>query len=156
MEKATFAAGCFWGIEAEFASIEGVKETTVGYIGGTADNPTYEEVCSGLTGHAEAVEILFDSEIISYDDLLHIFWEIHDPTSLNRQGLDVGSQYRSVIFYHNDEQQQKALKQKQKLEAKGVYVRPIVTEIVPAQKFYRAEDYHQKYYMRKGSGGCQI
>ncbi|MEI7473640.1 MAG: peptide-methionine (S)-S-oxide reductase MsrA [bacterium] len=154
MEKATFAAGCFWGIEAEFSSINGVKETTVGYIGGNTVNPTYEEVCSHSTGHAEAVEILFDPNIVSYDDLLDVFWQIHDPTTLNMQGLDVGSQYRSVIFYHSEEQREKATESKKKTENMGIYKNPIVTEIIPAETFYRAEEYHQKYYEKKGTRGC--
>ena len=154
MEKATFAAGCFWGIEAEFRKMKGVISTQVGYAGGKTENPTYEEVCTNTTGHAEAVEITFDPEIISYNDLLNIFWEIHDPTTLNRQGFDIGSQYRSVISFHNEEQKKLAKESKEKLEKSGKFDKPIVTEIIPASKFWRAEEYHQQYYEKTGRQGC--
>ena len=148
MEKATFAAGCFWGVEESFRKIKGVKETTVGYMGGTFENPTYEDVCTGLTGHAEVVEIEYDPEQISYEELLNKFWEIHDPTQVNRQGVDVGSQYRSIIFYHNEKQKQIAEKSKSKLDDSGKYSKPIATEIKESKTFYKAEEYHQKYLQR--------
>lgn len=146
VEKATFAAGCFWHVEHAFSQVRGVTSTTVGYTGGTADNPSYKMVCSDITGHAEAVEVTFDPKKISYSQLLDIFWKIHDPTQFNRQGPDVGTQYRSAIFYHSPEQQQAALDSKAKLEASHKFSQPIVTEIVPAKDFYRAEEYHQKYF----------
>lgn len=141
MEKATFAAGCFWGVEAKFRALEGVVDAQVGYIGGHKPTPTYEEVCSGETGHAEAVEVTFDPEKISYEDLLKIFWKIHDPTTRNRQGFDIGSQYRSVVFYHNEDQKKLA----EELKPSGA-----VTEIVPAKTFWRAEEYHQQYLKKVG------
>ena len=147
-EKAIFAAGCFWGVEAAFRKVKGVFSTRVGYIGGHFDNPTYEDVCSHKTGHAEAVEIIYDPSIISYEELLKVFWKIHDPTTLNRQGWDFGTQYRSAIFYHNDEQKAEALASKEKMEKSGIYIKKIVTEIIPATKFYEAEEYHQQYYER--------
>jgi peptide-methionine (S)-S-oxide reductase len=156
MEKATFAAGCFWGIEEEFASIKGVIQTNVGYTGGMTVNPSYEEVCLGKTGHVEAVELIFDPQIVSYENLLDVFWQIHDPTTLNSQGLDVGTQYKSVIFYHNKEQYEKALKSKEKIEKSGPYKNEIVTEIIPVQTFYKAEEYHQQYYKKKNSGNCSF
>jgi peptide-methionine (S)-S-oxide reductase len=149
-EKATFAAGCFWGIEAAFRRINGVIKTQVGYTGGDYENPSYQDVCSGKTGHAESVQIEFDPNVVSYEDLLHAFWEMHDPTSKNRQGLDIGNQYRSAIFYHNDEQREKALKSRDKLNSSGRYKKEIVTEIEPADEFYLAEEYHQRYYDKKG------
>ena len=145
MEKATFAAGCFWGVEEAFSKIKGVKETTVGYMGGDYENPSYEDVCSNKTGHAEVVEIKYEPEEITYEELLEKFWEIHDPTQKNRQGPDVGTQYRSVIFYHNNEQKNKAEKSKKNLEKSNKYNKPIETEITDAKKFYKAEEYHQKY-----------
>lgn len=145
MEKATFAAGCFWGVEAKFRKLYGVKSTQVGYTGGHKENPTYEEVCSDSTGHAEAVEITFESEKISYQQLLEVFWDIHNPTTPDRQGVDVGSQYRSAIFFHNKEQEKLAFESKKELEKSGIFDTPIVTEILPASKFWRAEEYHQKY-----------
>ena len=147
-EKATFGAGCFWGIEAAFRKVKGVISTRVGYTGGHFENPTYEDVCSHKTGHVEAVEIIYDPSIVSFKDLLDIFWNIHDPTTLNRQGWDVGTQYRSAIFYHNDEQKAEALASKEKMEKSGIYIKKIVTEIIPATKFYEAEEYHQQYYER--------
>lgn len=156
MEKATFAAGCFWGVEAAFRALPGVVGTTVGYTGGTLPNPTYQDVCTGRTGHAEAVEVEFDPERVSYEDLLRVFWENHDPTTLNRQGPDVGTQYRSAIFFHTPEQQAAALASKQELERTGAYKRPIMTEIAPAAPFYRAEEYHQQYLEKRGQASCRI
>ncbi|MBD3253851.1 MAG: peptide-methionine (S)-S-oxide reductase MsrA [Candidatus Lokiarchaeota archaeon] len=144
-EKATFAAGCFWGVESAFRKVDGVISTRVGYTGGEYENPTYEDICSHKTRHAEAVEITYDPEKVSYDDLLDVFWRIHNPTTLNRQGWDIGSQYRSAIFYHNEEQKQKALQSKAELESEKRFKNPIVTEIVSASKFWKAEDYHQQY-----------
>lgn len=156
MEKATFAAGCFWGVEAEFRQIKGVVSTAVGYEGGTSDNPTYRDVCTGRTGHAETVEVEYDPLRVSYEDLLKVFWENHDPTTLNRQGPDVGTQYRSVIFYHNPEQQAAALASKEKLQSSGKYRRPIVTQVVPAAQFFKAEDYHQQYLEKRGLSHCNL
>jgi peptide-methionine (S)-S-oxide reductase len=156
MQKATFAAGCFWGVEAAFRQIKGVKQTTVGYSGGTLENPGYRDVCSGRTGHAEAIEIEYDPMEVSYDELLQVFWENHDPTTLNRQGPDVGTQYRSVIFYHDEEQQLAATRSKEELAGSGRYRNPIVTEIVPAAEFYRAEEYHQQYLEKRGLATCKI
>lgn len=152
MAKATFAAGCFWGVEAAFRHIEGVTATQVGYGGGETKTPTYERVCTGETGHAEAVEVEFDPSRVSYDELLETFWNCHDPTTLNRQGPDVGTQYRSVIFYHDGEQEAAARKSKQAREDTGLHQGEIVTEIVPAQEFYRAEDYHQQYFEKRRVG----
>lgn len=145
MNKATFSAGCFWGVEEHFRVLDGVEETAVGYIGGYLDNPTYELVCSGETGHAEAVELLFDSQRISYEQLLQEFFRCHNPTTRNRQGWDIGTQYRSGVFYHTEDQRQLAEQVKAELEASGRYPDPIVTEIVPATTFWRAEEYHQQY-----------
>lgn len=156
MQKATFAAGCFWGVEAAFRQIKGVKETAVGYSGGTYENPGYRDVCTGLTGHAEAVEVEFDPEVLSYSELLSVFWENHDPTTLNRQGPDVGSQYRSAIFYHDEEQKAAAIASMEELSNSGRYKKPIVTEITPAVKFYRAEEYHQQYFEKRGVASCKI
>jgi peptide-methionine (S)-S-oxide reductase len=149
IEKAAFAAGCFWGVEEAFGKVSGVIETKVGYMGGNLENPTYENVCTNTTGHAEVVEIKYDSEKISYDDLLNLFWKIHDPTQVNRQGVDIGSQYRSVIFYHNKEQKELAEKSKKELDESGKYKKPIATEITDAKTFYMAEEYHQKYLQKK-------
>ncbi|MGV9173721.1 MAG: peptide-methionine (S)-S-oxide reductase MsrA [Promethearchaeia archaeon] len=143
-EKATFAAGCFWGVEANFRKIDGVISTRVGYTGGHFPDPTYKDVCSDKTGHAEAVEIIFDTEELTYEVLLEKFWRIHNPTTPNRQGPDVGSQYRSAIFYHNDKQKKLAEKSKQQMDEK--FKRPIITEIVPAERFWEAEEYHQQYH----------
>ncbi|MEA5445149.1 peptide-methionine (S)-S-oxide reductase MsrA [Gammaproteobacteria bacterium AB-CW1] len=154
--KATFGAGCFWGVEARFREIDGVLDTQVGYLGGDFENPSYEDVCSGETGHAEVVQMVYDSEKVSYQALLEVFWEMHDPTSLNRQGPDVGSQYRSAIFYHDEAQRQAAESAKQALQASGRFQRPIVTEISPASTFYRAEEYHQRYLEKKGLSSCAI
>lgn len=143
---ATFGAGCFWCVEAIFEELNGVIHVESGYSGGHVANPTYEEVCTGTTGHAEVIQITFDPEVISYIELLEVFWKTHDPTTLNRQGPDVGTQYRSVVFYHNDEQRKLSLEMKEKLDREGIWENPIVTEIVPYETFYRAEDYHQDYY----------
>src|SRR4051812_12052143 len=156
MAKAYFAAGCFWGVEAEFRQIPGVSATAVGYMGGKTEHPTYRQVCSHTTGHAEAVEVEYDPEKVSYDDLLNVFWENHDPTQLNRQGPDIGDQYRTVIFYHTPEQQAAAQASKERLEAEKKYRRPIVTQIVPAETFYVAEDYHQQYLEKRGLSTCKI
>ncbi|MFK5925180.1 MAG: peptide-methionine (S)-S-oxide reductase MsrA [Desulfuromusa sp.] len=149
MGRATFAGGCFWGTEEAFRTLDGVIETAVGYMGGTTENPTYEMVCTGATGHAEVVDINFDPEVISYQQLIKHFWTIHNPTSLNFQGVDTGTQYRTEIFYHGDEQRQQALESKKALAASGVYDALIVTEITPAGSFWRAEEYHQKYFMKQ-------
>ena len=154
MAKATFAAGCFWGVEAEFRRLEGVTRTTVGYIGGRTANPTYEQVCSHTTGHAEAVEVEFDPERISYEDLLNVFWATHDPTQLNRQGPDIGDQYRSAIFFHDAEQELEA--KKSVAYAQETRRRPIVTQIVPAETFWEAEDYHQQYLEKRGMATCNV
>ena len=146
MEKATFGAGCFWGVEAQFRQVKGVTSAIVGYSGGALVNPTYEDVCSGETGHAEAVEVIFDPETITYDELLDVFWSIHDPTTLNRQGPDTGSQYRSAIFTHDPEQTATAQASKERLQNTIGPGREIVTEITPAGEFYLAEDYHQRYF----------
>jgi peptide-methionine (S)-S-oxide reductase len=156
MAKATFAAGCFWGVEATFRQIPGVTSTRVGYIGGQFKNPTYKDVCSSRTGHAEAVEVDFDPAKVPYEDLLAVFWANHDPTQLNRQGPDFGTQYRSAIFYHSPEQAQAAQNSKTRLEQSGTYNRPIVTQIVPAETFYEAEDYHQQYLEKRGLATCHI
>ncbi|HOM67397.1 MAG TPA: peptide-methionine (S)-S-oxide reductase MsrA [Brevefilum fermentans] len=145
---ATFAAGCFWGVEASFSKIAGVLDTVVGYTGGTFPNPSYQMVCTGNTGHAEAVQVTFDPQKITYTDLVKAFFDLHDPTTRNRQGPDVGSQYRSVIFYHDPEQQKIAEQVKSELDASGKYRYSIVTQIVPAGEFYRAEEYHQQYYAK--------
>ncbi len=156
MEKATFAAGCFWGVEAEFRNIKGVVDTTVGYTGGTFPNPTYKDVCTGSTGHAESVQVEFDPSQVSYQQLLDAFWEMHDPTTLNRQGPDFGTQYRSAIFFHTPEQEKIARSAKEKLEAYGRFGRTIVTEIKPASEFYRAEEYHQRYLEKRGAASCRL
>lgn len=155
-QKATFAAGCFWGVEAAFRKLAGVVSTSVGYTGGRTENPGYKEVCSGRTGHAEAVEVIFDPDVISYDELLDAFWETHNPTTLNRQGPDVGTQYRSAIFTHDLEQQAAAQASKDRLAASGKYNKAIVTEITPASRFYLAEDYHQQYLEKRGLATCHI
>ncbi|MDA2935583.1 peptide-methionine (S)-S-oxide reductase MsrA [Acidobacteria bacterium AH-259-D05] len=150
MEKATFGAGCFWGVEAVFRQVSGVVSTSVGYLGGTFEDPTYQDVCSGRTGHAEVVQVEYDPSQASYNDLLDEFWKIHDPTTLNRQGPDLGTQYRSAIFFHNPEQEAAAKASKNELENSGRYKDPIVTEITPASQFYRAEEYHQQYFEKHG------
>ena len=155
-EKATFGAGCFWGVEADFRQIKGVKSTRVGYAGGRTANPTYRDVCSHTTGHAEVVQVTYDPTRVSYDELLNVFWENHDPTQLNRQGPDVGDQYRSVIFYQSPEQEATARASKERLAASGKFRRPIVTLIEPAPTFYEAEDYHQQYLEKRGLSTCAI
>ncbi|MBI4381223.1 MAG: peptide-methionine (S)-S-oxide reductase MsrA [candidate division NC10 bacterium] len=152
MGKATFAAGCFWGVEEAFRKVKGVMSTSVGYAGGSFNNPTYEDVCSGRTGHAEAVEVEYDPSRVTYEDLLTVFWDNHDPTTLNRQGPDVGSQYRSAIFFHTLEQKAAAIASKENLQKSGRYKNPIATEITPASQFYRAEDYHQQYVEKRERG----
>ncbi|HUT56605.1 MAG TPA: peptide-methionine (S)-S-oxide reductase MsrA [Phycisphaerae bacterium] len=154
LEKATFAAGCFWGVEAAFRRVEGVVSTRVGYTGGHFDNPTYEDVCTGRTGHAEAVEVTYDPSRVTYDDLLEVFWGCHDPTTLNRQGSDVGYQYRSGIFYHSQDQKAAAEASKSRLDGAGRHSRPVVSQIVPASAFYPAEEYHQQYLQKRGAASC--
>jgi len=156
MAKATFAAGCFWGVEATFRQLPGVISTRVGYIGGKTENPTYKDVCTDGTGHAEAVEVDYDPAKISYGKLLKTFWENHDPTQLNRQGPDWGTQYRSAIFFHSPEQEAEAKASKQALENSGRFRKPIVTQIVPAETFYEAEDYHQQYLEKRGLASCHV
>jgi peptide-methionine (S)-S-oxide reductase len=156
MAIATFAAGCFWGVEATFRQLPGVKSTRVGYIGGTTVGPTYEQVCTGRTNHAEAVEVEYDPEKISYEKLLEVFYENHDPTQVNRQGPDVGTQYRSAVFYHSPEQQAAAEKVQQERDSSGRYRRPIATQIVPSVEFYAAEDYHQQYLEKRGLSSCHL
>jgi peptide-methionine (S)-S-oxide reductase len=156
MEQATFAAGCFWGVEAAFRRVSGVVEATVGYTGGSTANPDYRAVCSGRTGHAEAVLLRFDPDKVSYRQLVEFFWKIHDPTTLNRQGPDVGSQYRSAIFTHSVAQAVTAKASLAELQASGQLRRPVVTEIVPATEFYPAEEYHQRYLEKHGRGGCAL
>ncbi len=154
--KATFGAGCFWGVEATFRRVPGVVSTSVGYLGGSLPNPTYEDVCTDRTGHAEVIEVEYEPSKAAYDDLLAVFWESHDPTTLNRQGPDVGTQYRSAIFFHTPEQEAAARASKEKLERSGKFGRPIVTEITPASAFYRAEEYHQQYLEKRGLAHCAI
>ena len=153
-ETAIFAAGCFWGVEADFRRADGVTATRVGYIGGRTDHPTYRQVCGKRTGHAEAVEVTFDPEVISYDDLLERFWVVHDPTTRNRQGFDIGSQYRSAIFFHSPEQEAAAVRTRDELQGKMHWPKKVVTEIVPATEFYEAEDYHQQYLEKRGRSTC--
>lgn len=156
MEKATFGAGCFWGVEAAFRQIKGVVSTAVGYMGGTLKNPSYEDVCTDRTGHAEVVQVEFDPAQVPYDDLLRVFWENHDPTTLNRQGPDTGTQYRSAIFFHSPEQKAAAESSRDALARSGQYRRPIVTEITPASEFWRAEEYHQQYLEKRGLAHCRL
>jgi peptide-methionine (S)-S-oxide reductase len=156
MAKATFGAGCFWGVEELFRNIPGVISTSVGYTGGTTENPTYEDVCTDKTGHAEVVDIDFDPNEVSYSDLLKVFFENHNPTTLNQQGPDVGTQYRSAIFYHDDEQKNQAEQMKKKLDQSGKLHKPIVTEITAAKTYYPAEEYHQKYLQKRGINSCHI
>jgi len=155
-EKATFGAGCFWGVEAAFRQVKGVKATAVGYAGGSTQNPTYKEVCTDATGHAEVVQVEYDPAEVLYDALLGVFWVSHDPTQLNRQGPDVGAQYRSVIFFHTPEQEAAARESKAALESSGRFRRPIVTEILTAPEFWPAEDYHQQYLEKRGLSHCRI
>lgn len=156
MEKATFGAGCFWGVEARFREVKGVLSAAVGYLGGSLKNPTYQDVCTGKTGHAEVVQLEYDPAQVSYDELLDVFWESHNPTTLNRQGPDIGTQYRSAIFFHTPEQQTAASASKETLQKSGRHPRPIVTEITPASEFYRAEEYHQQYLAKHGLAHCGI
>ena len=156
MAKATFGAGCFWGVEAAFRQVPGVVDVAVGYSGGRTERPTYEQVCTDRTGHAEVVEVQFDPEQVSFEKLLDVFWQSHDPTQVNRQGPDVGRQYRSAIFYHDDAQRKTAEKSMQVLEASRNFARPIATEITPAGPFWRAEEYHQRYLEKHGLGACHL
>ncbi len=156
LAKAIFGAGCFWGIEAAFRQVPGVHEALVGYSGGHTLDPTYRDVCSGRTGHAEVVEVEFDPAVVTYDALLDVLWQIHNPSTLNRQGPDIGTQYRSAIFTLDDSQARTAVALKEKMNASGRFPRPIVTEITPASPFYRAEEYHQRYFEKNGVTGCAI
>jgi peptide-methionine (S)-S-oxide reductase len=156
LEKATFAAGCFWHVEVAFCRVKGVRAATAGYTGGTTENPSYEQVCTGRTGHAEAVQMEFDPNEVSYDDLLDLFWRIHDPSTLNRQGPDIGAQYRSAIFYHTPEQRERALASRDRLDKSGRLRRPVVTQIVEAGRFFPAEEYHQRYLEKHGAGACPL
>ena len=156
MEIATFGAGCFWGVEDAFRQIKGVTKTTVGYLGGTLQNPTYKDVCNGNTGHAEVVQIEYNPIEVSYQELLNVFWQMHDPTSLNRQGADIGTQYRSAIFYQTEEQKKVSEESKANLEKSGLYNEPIVTNITKASTFYKAEEYHQEYLKKNGLSSCHI
>ena len=156
MAVATFGAGCFWGVEAAFRRVKGVVSTDVGYAGGALENPTYKDVCTDATGHAEVVRLEYDPSQVSYDDLLNVFWEIHDPTTLNRQGPDFGTQYRSVIFFHTPEQEAAARESKEQLQCSGRFRNPVVTQIEPAPAFYRAEEYHQQYLEKRGLAHCTI
>ncbi len=156
MSTATFGAGCFWGVEEAFRRVPGVTETAVGYMGGHLENPSYRAVCTDRTGHAEVVQVHFDPSQVGYERLLEIFWEIHDPTTLNRQGPDSGTQYRSAVFTHDESQRAAATSMKERLEASGRYRRPIVTEITPASTFWRAEEYHQKYVQKTGGASCHL
>jgi len=155
-EKATFGAGCFWGVEEAFRNVRGVTSTAVGYLGGTMEDPTYKDVCSGRTGHAEVVQMEFDPSVVSYRELLEVFWSNHDPTTADRQGPDIGSQYRSAIFFHNGEQETTAAAAKEEADRSGRFAEPVVTEITPASTFFRAEEYHQRYLEKRGIGSCQI
>ena len=156
MAKATFGAGCFWGVEETFRKIPGVKATAAGYSGGRLADPTYEDVCTDETGHAEVVEVEYDPAVVPYERLLDVFWESHNPTQVNRQGPDVGTQYRSVIFFHDAEQEKTAQASRDRLAASGRFARPIATEISPAQPFWRAEEYHQRYFEKRGGGSCHV
>ena len=156
MEKATFGAGCFWGVEAHFRQIPGVTDAAAGYLGGKTKNPTYKDVCTDETGHAEVVQLTYDPAKVSYEQLLEAFWNMHNPTTPNRQGPDVGTQYRSAIFFHTPEQKATAEASKAKLQASGRYRSPVVTEITPASEFYRAEEYHQRYLEKRGLVSCHI
>jgi len=155
-EKATFGAGCFWGVEEAYRDVRGVTSTAVGYLGGTMDNPTYKDVCGGRTGHAEVVQLEFDPSVVSYRELLEIFWDNHDPTTRDRQGHDVGSQYRSAIFFHNNEQEATAIASKEEIDRSGRFAGPVVTEITRASIFFRAEEYHQRYLEKRGLGSCRV
>jgi peptide-methionine (S)-S-oxide reductase len=156
METATFGAGCFWGVEETFRRLPGVTQTAVGYMGGATERPTYEDVCTDRTGHAEVVQVEYDPAQITYDKLLEVFFDCHDPTQVNRQGPDFGTQYRSVVFYHTPPQQAEAEGAKQRLAASGRYQRPIATQVVPAATFWRAEEYHQQYLQKRGMASCHV
>lgn len=156
MEKATFAAGCFWGVEAAFRRVPGVSDVEVGYTGGHVEHPTYRDVCTGRTGHAEAVRIEFDPDAVSFDQLLEVLWSIHDPTTPNRQGFDIGTQYRSAVFAHSREQEAAVRASIQRLEASGRFSRPVVTEVASAGPFWRAEEYHQRYLEKRGLDSCSL
>lgn len=156
MRKAMFGAGCFWGIEAAFLTLRGVADAVSGYSGGTRDNPTYRDVCSGATGHAEVVEVTYDPAEISYEELLDAFWKMHDPTQVNRQGPDIGTQYRSAIYYYDEDQRAAAEASKAALDSSGALPRPVATEIAPASTFWRAEDYHQRYFQKNGIAACHL
>lgn len=154
--RATFGAGCFWGVEARFRKVVGVVDTAVGYMGGSLDHPSYEDVCTKKTGHAEVIQIRFDPKRVSYEQLLEVFWDSHDPTTLNRQGPDMGTQYRSVVFFHDARQEALANSLKTRLNSSGKFSNPIVTEIAPAMEFYRAEEYHQRYLEKRGMDSCSM
>jgi peptide-methionine (S)-S-oxide reductase len=156
VKKATFGAGCFWGVEQAFRKLSGVVDVKVGYMGGHVKNPSYEQVCTNSTGHAEVAQITFNPDKVSYEELLAVFWNIHDPTQYHRQGPDIGSQYRSAIFYHSEHQKEMALQSKQKLQDSQRFSKDIVTEIVPVSDFYLAEEYHQRYFEKSGIKGCSI
>jgi peptide-methionine (S)-S-oxide reductase len=156
LETATFGAGCFWGVEETFRHVPGVKTSAVGYLGGTYENPTYKDVCSGRTGHAEVVQVTYDPSEVSYEQLLDVFWSNHNPTTRNRQGWDIGAQYRSAVFFHTAEQQAVAERRKAELDASGRFKKPIVTEITPSSTFWRAEEYHQRYLSKRGQDSCEI
>lgn len=155
-QVATFGAGCFWGVELMFSEVPGVVSTSVGYSGGTTKNPTYEQVCTGDTGHAEVVEVIYDPGQVSYENLLTLFWENHNPTTRDRQGPDIGSNYRSAVFYHNEAQKKAALDYKDKLDRSGKYSKPVVTEVTAAGPFYKAEEYHQQYLKKRGKASCRV
>jgi len=156
MEKATFGAGCFWGVEAAFQQVRGVIKTRVGYAGGSTKDPSYEQVCTDRTGHAEVVEVTFDSDLVTYSELLDLFWTLHDPTQFNHQGPDVGSQYRSVIFFHNKEQEKEALESMSDVQSSGIFSKHIVTSIEPVSAFWEAEAYHQQYLEKRGAKNCLL
>ncbi|NND72188.1 MAG: peptide-methionine (S)-S-oxide reductase MsrA [Rhodothermales bacterium] len=156
IETATFGAGCFWGVEVAFRNVKGVKNALVGYLGGDFVNPSYQDVCTGTTGHAEVVQVEFNPEEVSYDDLLNVFWDSHDPTTLNRQGPDRGTQYRSAIFFHSESQKETARQSLESVDQSGKFKNPIVTEITPASTFYKAEEYHQRYLEKRGLATCHI
>ena len=155
-ETATFAAGCFWGVEVTFRNVDGVLDAIVGYTGGHTEEPTYKEVCTDTTGHAEAVEVTFDPDKVSYEELLEVFWRNHDPTQVNRQGPDFGSQYRSAVFFHSPQQEAAARASKEALDASGKLARPVATEITPASTFWKAEEYHQRYLEKRGQATCKV
>ncbi len=156
MEKAMFGAGWFWGVEATFRQVPGVQDVAVGYAGGHMDNPSYEDVCTGKTGHAEVIEVTFDPEVVSYEALLGVFWKCHDPTTLNRQGPDIGTQYRSAIYFYSDAQRKTAEQSKSAMDDAGTFRRPIATEITAAATFYRGEEYHQRYLEKRGLAHCHV